>query len=142
MRDLIARASTTVNAPASAVWRALTDPHMIKQYMFGTAVVSNWQEGGAIAWQGEWQGKRYEDKGVILKLDPGRLIQYSHFSPLSGQPDVPENYHVVTVELRPEGAQTNVSLEQDGNATEEERDHSAKNWAMMLEGLKASVEQR
>ena len=142
MRDLITRASTTVNAPASAVWRALTDPDMIKQYMFGTTVVSNWQEGGAIVWQGEWQGKRYEDKGVILKLEPGHLIQYSHFSPLSGQPDVPENYHVVTVELRPEGAQTNVSLEQDGNTTEEERDHSAKNWAMMLEGLKASAEHR
>lgn len=103
MRDLIARTSTTVSAPASAVWRALTDPQMIKQYMFGTTVVSNWQEGGAIVWQGEGQGKHYEDKGVILKLEPGRLIQYSHFSPLSGQPDVPENYHAVTVELRPEG---------------------------------------
>jgi uncharacterized protein YndB with AHSA1/START domain len=86
MRGLIARASTTVHAPSSAVWRALTDPQMIKQYMFGTTVVTDWQEGDPIVWQGEWQGKRYEDKGVILKLDPGHLIEYSHFSPLSGQP--------------------------------------------------------
>ncbi len=108
--------------------------------MFGTTVVSDWKKGSPIVWQGEWQGKRYEDKGVILELEPGRRLQYSHFSPLSGQPDVPENYHIVTVELEPEGAQTRVSLAQDGSPTEEERDHSAKNWAMMLEALKALVE--
>ncbi len=61
MRDLIARASTTVHAPASAVWRALTDPQMIKQYMFGTTVVSDWQEGDPIVWQGEWRGALVQD---------------------------------------------------------------------------------
>ncbi len=140
MNDLIARASTTVHAPASAVWRALTDPQLIKKYMFGTTVVSDWKKGSPVVWKGEWQGKPYEDKGVILELEPGRRLQYSHFSPLSGQPDVPENYHIVTVELKPQGAGTRVSLEQNGNPTEEERDHSAKNWAMMLEALKAVVE--
>lgn len=142
MGDLISRASTTVDAPAGAVWQALTDPQLIKQYMFGTTVVSDWREGGSIVWRGEWQGKRYEDKGVILKLEPGRRIKYSHYSPLSGLPDLPENYHIVTVELRPEGGETTVSLEQDGNATEEDRDHSAKNWATMLEALKALVERK
>ena len=117
-----------------------SDPKMIKQYMFGTTVVSDWQEGSPIVWQDEWQGQRYEDKGVILKLEPERLIQYGHFSPLSGLPDVPENYQSVAVEVEPEGGQTRVSLEQDGNATEEDRDHVAKNWAMMLEALKALVE--
>ncbi len=124
------------------MWDALTNPAAIKQYMFGTNVVSEWKEGSGITWQGEWQGKTYEDKGVILKLAPERMIRYTHFSPLSGQPDTPENYHTVTVELADEGTQTRVSLSQDNNTTEEERDHSAGNWASMLEGMKTLLEGR
>ena len=142
MDDLIARASTAIDAPAAEVWHALTDPELIKQYMFGTNVSSNWREGSPITWEGEWQGAKYRDKGVILRMEPGRLIQYTHFSPLSGAPDLPENYHTVTVELTREGAQTRVSLAQDGNQTEEERDHSAQNWAVTLQGLRKLLEKQ
>ncbi len=140
MNDIIARAAVTIDAPTAKVWEALTNPEVIKQYMFGTNVVSDWQQGSPIVWQGEWQGRKYEDKGVILKLLPGQTIQYSHFSPLSGVPDAPENYHTVTVELSDEGEQTRVVLTQDHNATEEEREHSEQNWRMMLEGLKRLLE--
>ncbi len=140
-KNLIARASVTVNAPSAKVWDALVNPQAIKQYMFGTNIVTDWQEGSPILWKGEWQGKPYKDKGVILQFKPGRTIQYSHFSPLSGVPDRPENYHTVTIELSPEGKQTRVSLSQDNNATEEERAHSEKNWEMMLAALKKYLEQ-
>ena len=60
----IARVSTTINAPLANVWQALADADMIEQYMFGTRVVTDWKEGSAIVWQGGWQGKRYEDKGL------------------------------------------------------------------------------
>ena len=138
--ELVAKASTTINAPVARVWEALVRPDMIKQYMFGTHVVTDWKEGSPIVWQGEWQGKAYEDKGTILKIEPERVLQYSHFSPLSGQPDVPENYHTVTVELSGAGGQTHVSLAQDNNASEEAREHSEQNWRMMLEGLKKLLE--
>ena len=75
-----------------------------------------------------------------LQLEPGEIVQYTHFSPLSGVPDEPENYHTVTVELSTDGDQTRVSLAQDNNATEEERDHSAQNWEMMLGSLKRFME--
>ena len=140
MNDYIASASITIDAPVAKVWDALTNPAVIKQYMFGTNVVSDWKEGRPIVWKGEWQGKTYEDKGVILKLERERTIQYSHFSPLAGLPDVPENYHTVTVVLFSEGARTLVSLSQDHNATEQEREHSAQNWGMMLEALKSLLE--
>jgi uncharacterized protein YndB with AHSA1/START domain len=71
---------------------------------------------------------------------PGKIIQYSHFSPLSGLPDKPENYHTVTIELTAAGSQTLVSLSQDHNATEEERSHSEQNWGIMLAGLKKFLE--
>jgi hypothetical protein len=77
---------------------------------------------------------------VILKLETGRLLQYTHFSPLAGKPDLPENYHTITLELEAQGAQTGLTLSQDNNLTEESRTHTAKFWQTMLETLKALLE--
>ena len=140
-KNLMARASVDINAPDVKVWNALVNPQAIKHYMFGTNVTSDWREGSPIVWKGEWQGKAYEDKGRILQLQSGHKIQYSHFSPLSGLPDKPENYHTVTIELSNEGKQTHVSLTQDNNASEQERAESEKNWGTMLVALKDFVEQ-
>lgn len=138
---LIAEASTTIDAPVNAVWKALVTPAIIRKYMFGTEVKSDWTEGGAITWKGEWKGKEYEDKGEILKIEPNRLLRYSHFSPLAGLPDTAENYHTVEITLSDQGNSTGVKLTQDDNATEEAREHSAKNWQTMLDGLKKVLEE-
>ena len=140
MTNLTARAATTIEAPVDRVWDALINPNTIKQYMFGTNVTSDFKEGSPILFKGEFQGKAYEDKGVILRLEHERMIQYSHFSPLTGLPDKPENYHTVTIELSDEGARTRLSLSQDNNSTEEDREHSEKNWEMMLANLKQLLE--
>ena len=139
-QDLVAKVSRTVEAPIDEVWQALITPETIKEYMFGAAVKSDWKVGSPIVWKGEWQGKPYEDKGKILQMEPKRRLSYSHFSPLAGKPDKPENYHTVTIELakRPKG--TLVTLSQDNNANEEAREHSQQNWKMMLDGLKKVVE--
>jgi uncharacterized protein YndB with AHSA1/START domain len=139
-KQQIARVSTTVEAPRARVWEALVDPQLIRQYMFGTHVVSDWKEGSPITWKGEWKGKAYEDKGVIQKLEPERLIRYTHFSPLAGLPDRPENYHTVTIELSGNGSETVVTLAQDNNPTAEAREHSERNWQGMLDGLKKLLE--
>jgi uncharacterized protein YndB with AHSA1/START domain len=138
---LIAQAHITISAPIAKVWDALVNPAMIKQYMFGTNAVSDWKEGSPIVWKGEWEGKPYEDTGVILQLKPERVLQYSHFSPLSGQADVPANYHTLTIELSPEEKGTMLRLSQDNNSTEEDREHSEKMWGMMLTGIKKVLEQ-
>lgn len=139
-KGLIAAQSIVINAPIEKIWDALVNPDLIKQYMFGTNVMSEWKEGSAITWKGEWQGKAYEDKGVILKLDKPHLLKYSHFSPLTGEPDLPENYHTVTIELSDQDGAVKVDLRQDNNATQEAKDHSEKNWGMMLADLKKLVE--
>jgi uncharacterized protein YndB with AHSA1/START domain len=139
-KNLIAKTSLNIAAPVAKVWDALVNPQLIKQYMFGTTVASDWQKGSPITWKGEWKGKPYEDKGKIRQIEPRRRLQYSHYSPLSGLPDTPENHHTVTIELSVEGAQTRVSLSQDNNAAEEAREQSEKNWKMMLEGLKKLLE--
>ncbi len=139
--NLIAKTSININASARKVWEALITPEAIKQYMFGTTVVTDWHEGSRIVWKGMWEGKPYEDKGTILQFKPERKLQYNHFSPLSGVPDKPGNYHNVTIELSADGDKTNVSLSQDNNASEKERKDSENNWGMMLAGLKKFVEQ-
>lgn len=137
----IAKASIRINAPSDRVWDALVNPEVIRQYMFGANVTSDWCEGCPIVWRGEWQGKSYEDKGVILEVRRGRMIRYTHFSPLSGLEDKPENYHSVTIEIAAEGSQSRVSLAQDNNASDEARAHSENNRGMMLGALKKLLEQ-
>ena len=139
-QDLIARATITIDAPRAEVWKALVSPAAIKQYMFGADVRTDWKEGSPITWSGEWKGKKFEDKGKLLQVKPERRLQYSHFSPLSGLPDTPENYHTVTIELSDVGGKTLVTLIQDNSSTEEARKESEKNWDMMLQGLKKYLE--
>ena len=133
----------TVDAPADFVWRALTDPAIVKEYLHGTRLTTDWKVGRAISWTGEWKGTRYEDRGTVLDFEPNRLLRYTHWSPLGGSDDRPENYHTVSFELVPVGTGTEVTLRQDNNATQDEADRMASdNWGPVLEGLKKSVETR
>lgn len=138
--NLIAKAEISIRSTADTVWDALTSPYLISKYMFGATVTSDWEDGSSITWNGEWKGKPYEDKGTILKFIPDKLLQYSHFSPLNGLPDVPKNYQTVTIRLKEKNGQTEVSLTQDKNRSEEEQKHSEQNWTTMLVGLKKVAE--
>jgi uncharacterized protein YndB with AHSA1/START domain len=140
--NLIAKATTTINAPCAAVWHALTDPESVQRYMFGARLITSWAEGTPIYWSGEFNGQAYEDKGIVLDFDPPRCLEFSHYSPRSGLPDVPTSYHTVTIKLEEHGDQTHLSLKQDNNPSEEAREHAQKNWQMMLKGLKEFVEQQ
>lgn len=140
MINLIARAQIKIHASQNRVWEALVNPEQIKKYMFDTEVISDWKEGSPIIWKGIWQGKSYEDRGKILKIEPEHLLQYNHYSPMMDKPDLPENYHVVIVEIAGDGNETTVSLTQDNNDSEPAREHSEKNWKMMLEELKKLLE--
>jgi len=139
-QDLIAQATISIAAPKSEVWNALVSPAAIRQYMFGTEVVSTWKKGSPITWEGEWEGKHYKDKGVILENQRETQLRYTHWSPNSGVPDRPENHHTVAIELEDEGDETRVTLTQDNNPTDQDRIHSEKNWGMMLGALKKYLE--
>ena len=135
-----AKATSTINAPASKVWDALTDPSLIKQYLFGTEVNTDWQVGSPITYKGEWEGKTYEDKGKILQIEPEKLLVSTFWSSLAGLPDAPENYKTVRYELSPEIGRTRLTITQDNNANQEEADHSAQNWNTVLDGMKKLLE--
>lgn len=89
---------------------------------------------------GRWEGETYEDKGEIQRFEPERVLEYTHWSPLSGEPDVPENYNTVTYELSEGDDDTELTIVQDNNDTEEARDHSEQNWEMMLDNITELLE--
>ena len=141
MNDFVAKARMTINAPVGHVWEALTEPKLIKQYMFGTDVDTTWEPGSPIVYRGEWQGTQYADTGKVLEFEPHRLIRSTFFSSLSGKEDRPENYNTVTYELEDRGAETILTVTQDNNSSQAEAEEAEGNWRMTLEGLREVVEE-
>jgi uncharacterized protein YndB with AHSA1/START domain len=140
-KDFIAKSMVQINAPASKVWEALVSPKLIKQYLFGTDVTTDWKVGSSITYKGVWEGKAYEDKGTILQIEPEVLLVSTYWSAFSGLPDSPENYQTVRYELNPNGdAKTAVIVTQDNNKSEEAAAHAERNWNMTLESMKKVVE--
>jgi uncharacterized protein YndB with AHSA1/START domain len=139
-KTYIAKVTTIINASASKVWDALTKPDLIKQYLFGTEVTTDWKVGSPITYKGTWEGKTYEDKGKILQIEPGKLLVSTYWSSFLGVPDLPENYQTVRYELSAEGGGTRLTIIQDNNATQEDAEHSEQNWKTVLDGLKKLLE--
>ena len=133
-------AQITIRAGAARVWDALINPKLIKQYLFGTEVRSDWKVGSSITYSGVWEGKGYEDKGRILQLVPNKLLKATYWSSLSGKPDTPENYNTVTYELSQKEGETTLTITQDNNPSKESADHSAENWKRVLATMKDLLE--
>lgn len=136
----VATSATTINASPRRVWEVITDPAAVKEFMFGATLETDWRVGSPITWQGEWEGKPYQDKGRILAVDPGRKLVHTHFSPLSGQEDKPENHHTLEWTLEDQGGATLLTLAQDNNPTEEAAAHSQGMWDKLLADVKALAE--
>jgi uncharacterized protein YndB with AHSA1/START domain len=78
----------------------------------------------------------------VLEVEPNKRLKNTHWSPMGGTEDKPENYHTVTYELAEQDGKTTLTLRQDNNASQEEADNMAENnWGPVLEALKAVVEE-
>ena len=133
----------TINVSRAKVWDALVNPETIKQYMPVTSVLSDWREGSPIVWKSDFQGKSFEVKGRILRLEPERLLEYDHSLPIfrvSGAAHSPKNYQRVTIELRDDEGQTHLSVTERNNTSQRDLEHSEGSWRMVLHGMKALLE--
>ena len=139
---LITKTSITIDASPKQVWKALTTPALIKKYLMGTNVTSDWEEGSTITYEGEYQGKKYYDKGIIKKIKPEKTLQSTYLSSMSGKEDKPENYKWVTYKIAKKEGKTTLTLTQDNNDSEKEKEHSTENWEMVLKKLKEVVEKK
>jgi uncharacterized protein YndB with AHSA1/START domain len=140
MADFVATADVHVAAEPAQVWVALTEPEQIAAWMMGSTVETSWEVGSPITWDGEHDGKAYQDKGEVLTYDEPTTLAVTHYSPTMGQPDEPESYHTLVYSLETEDEGTHLSLTQDGNESEEQAEQFSGSWQQMLDGLKEHVE--
>lgn len=140
--DKILNKTISINASTSKVWNTLTNPDLIKEWLFGTKVISDWKVGTSILFTGNWQGTDYADKGTILKFDIEKVFQYNYWSGFSGLPDSPENYSMITFELTSKDNGTMLTLTQSNFATETMYEHSDKNWDAALDIVKNLTEKQ
>ena len=137
--DHVAESAIEVDAPPERVWAVITDPAAAREFMFGTELETDWTVGGPIRWRGVYEGRPYEDHGVVLEFEPPRRLVNTHFSPLGGQEDVPENHHTLTWTLEGDGP-TRLTLSQDNNPTPDAAAHSQANWDSLVAKVKEIAE--
>jgi uncharacterized protein YndB with AHSA1/START domain len=140
MTDFRSTASITINAAPASVWEALTTPALMKQWFFGTDTETDWTVGSPIVHRGEYQGQAYVDKGTVLAFEPEKLLVHTHWSSVSGVPDLLENYQTVSWVLTERDGQTDLTVTDDNIRSEEARVASDQGWETALSALKAVVE--
>jgi len=138
----VAETSITIEATVAEVWKAITTPSLVKKYLMGTNVTTDWKSGSAISYEGEYDGKKYHDKGIIKKIEQEKVFQSTFWSSAGGKADKPENYNLVTYTLNGASEKTIVTLTQDNVGSEEEKEHVTGNWKAVLRKLKEVVEKQ
>jgi uncharacterized protein YndB with AHSA1/START domain len=132
--------SVLIEVPIERVWAAITTPSQIKRWFLGVDTESDWKVGSSIVHRGEYQGKPYVDRGEILRFEPPRVLEHSHWSEGSGKPDSPEHYQIVTWELTGQGPDTELRLTERNLPSDEAAEISERTWAMVLGNLKELLE--
>lgn len=139
MTSIVLTITIDFSAPKEKVWQGLTDPTLIKQYFFGTDLITDWTIGSPIIWTGVWDGVVYTDKGTVLEVIPGEFAKYSYWSSMSGTEDLIENYQIVSYRLSDSNGGTRLTITQENIADEEKKQHSGHNWQALMGELKKLI---
>jgi uncharacterized protein YndB with AHSA1/START domain len=131
-----------IKAPKAKVWNALTQPGLMKLWLWETEVevISDWKPGSDMVFNGAFHDMPYSDKGVILKLEKEAVFSYSYWSHLSQLPDSPENYQVVEFKLVRGNEGTKLSLVCGNLINEAIYGHWNFYWIVTLDLLKKVIE--
>jgi len=141
MTEFTAKISILIDASKEKIWEALTNPDLVKRYFYGTNLITDWKVGSPIIFRGEWQGQTYEDKGNVLEFIPNEKLVYNYWSTMSGLPDQPELYQILTYELKKEEDGVALSIIQQNLDSEKRMLHAEETWMPVLQGLKSIVEE-
>ena len=89
--------SIIINAPIQKVWDTVTQPALVKQWQFGSDLITDWKIGSEIRFRSEWNNQIFEQWGIVKDIRLHEYIQYSLFAPGSGREDIPENYFTACI---------------------------------------------
>jgi uncharacterized protein YndB with AHSA1/START domain len=140
-QNLSTELSILINAGSAVIWKVLTDTEMIKQYLFGSNVVTDWKVGSIITFTRITNETEYQDKGEILEIEPKKRLTYSYWSSQEGYPDIPENYLLVSYTIEKEDARLRLTYRREKIPIEFEQKNQEKYLPGMLGNLKKLAEE-
>jgi len=100
-------------APAKKVWQAMTNPALVKQWQYGSDLLTTWEVGTSIVFRNEWNGQVFEQKGRVLEFSPESRLKYSLFIPRPDLQDIPEHHFFMIYELTENEDTTSVLVRQE-----------------------------
>jgi uncharacterized protein YndB with AHSA1/START domain len=135
-----------IDAPPETIWNALNADGLSSLHLLREEGDQKLQEGRSLAWFApDDQGEVPRIKGRITVISKPRRIAFMAFMPSTGLPDIPQNYTLVDIQLRPEDdGRTLVKVEHGDFADHPNGTRLAKqagdNWVEALIRLKERVE--
>ncbi len=129
-----------VKAPEGKIWEVLTSPVYVKQWQFGSDVLTNWKVGSEIRFRTEWEGQVFEQWGKILEIIPQKLIHYSLFAPRPDLEDKPENYFFMKYIITVEKINSRLDIIQEDNRPGAVQEAPQGEENPVMAGLKALIE--
>lgn len=132
--------SITIAASPETVWRALTDPAIIKQYAMGADMITDWKEGSSIVFRGSWEGNVFESHGTVDEVQRNRLLRTSYVDGNADEKHRAATRQEVYYILDPAGKDTRLSVVQTRNGDDAGRKQAEQNWAYSLDILKKLAE--
>lgn len=140
--DPYSKSINIYNSPTE-VWKALTDPKLMQQWMSDSPIEINtdWTIGKPIIISGILSQTPFENKGSILQFKSETQLQYSHLSSLSNLPEQSESYSIIEFLLSPNEKGTNLTINIRNFPTDIIYKHLVFYWNTTLEILKKFLEQ-
>lgn len=129
-----------IKAPVNKVWDALTKPELVKKWQYGSELITDWNVGSAIRFRAEWEGKVFEQWGIILEVVQHKVIKYSLFAPRPDLEDMPENYFMMNYTLTDGENQVTLEIIQEDNRPGAKQSEQQGEENPILNGLKLLIE--
>ncbi|SDK93753.1 Uncharacterized conserved protein YndB, AHSA1/START domain [Pedobacter sp. ok626] len=132
-----------INSNPSEVWKALTDPKLMQQWMSESPIEihTDWTIGSPMIIRGILSQTPFENKGEVLQFNPEKLLAYSHLSSLSNLPEESENYTIIEFQLSSIEKGTSLTIHLRSFPTEIIYKHLVFYWNTTLEILRKFLEQ-
>lgn len=135
--------TVTIHSNPAEVWKALTYPNRMIEWMgepeMQIEIQTDWKVNAPIFIRG-FHHIRFENKGIVLQFDKGKILRYSHLSSVSRLPDIPENYSVFEFILEPKEGQTLLTFTIDNFPSYAIRKHLEFYWRTTVFKIKQAVE--
>jgi len=122
-----------VARPPAVVWSEMVHPSA--RWMLGMNVETDYVPGSAVTFEGHYMGREFADWGTVVAVERPHLLRFTHFSPTMDLPDVPENYHDITITLEPDDSGTQVRVVEENIETAERAERAHALWAKALSTL-------